>query len=101
MGNIPPIGCSPFSRTVLYKPQYGPPDAYGCLAGVNRVVDTANSLLLGAVQRLRETLEGAVILHANVHDIILELTTRYKAYGRYPPTCSVVECAGKTLACRH
>ncbi|KAE8696214.1 GDSL esterase/lipase [Hibiscus syriacus] len=75
VGNVGPIGCIPYQKTINQLNE-------------NECVDLANKLAIQYNGRLKDLLTemngklpGSVFVHANVYDLVLELITNYKQYG--------------------
>ncbi|MBA0861760.1 hypothetical protein Goshw_000572 [Gossypium schwendimanii] len=75
IGNVGPIGCIPYQKTINQLNE-------------NECVDLANKLAMQYNRRLKELLselngklQGAIFVHANVYDLVMELITNYTKYG--------------------
>ncbi|XP_012457830.1 GDSL esterase/lipase At2g23540 [Gossypium raimondii] len=75
IGNVGPIGCIPYQKTINQLNE-------------NECVDLANKLAMQYNGRLKELLtelngklKGAIFVHANVYDLVMELITNYAKYG--------------------
>ncbi|KAK1440721.1 hypothetical protein QVD17_06552 [Tagetes erecta] len=75
LGNVGPIGCIPYQRTINQL------NEDECVALPNELALRYNAKLKDLVAQLNENLHGATFVHANVYDLVLELITNYDKYG--------------------
>ncbi|KAL8473642.1 hypothetical protein ACS0TY_029802 [Phlomoides rotata] len=85
VGNVGPIGCIPYQKTINQLSESE------CVALPNKLALQYNARLKDLLQELNENLKGATIVHANVHDLVMELITNYAKYGF---TSSSKACCG-------
>lgn len=78
VGNVGPIGCIPYQKTINQLSESE------CVALPNKLALQYNARLKDLLQELNENLEGATFVHANVHDLVMELITNYAKYGNIP-----------------
>ncbi|KAK9071728.1 hypothetical protein SSX86_008157 [Deinandra increscens subsp. villosa] len=75
LGNVGPIGCIPYQRTINQL------NADECVALPNQLALRYNAKLKDLLAQLNDNLPGATFVHANVYDLVLELITNYDKYG--------------------
>ncbi|XP_076945413.1 GDSL esterase/lipase At2g23540-like [Bidens hawaiensis] len=75
IGNVGPIGCIPYQRTINQLKENE------CVALPNQLALRYNAKLKDLVAELNDNLPGATFVHANVYDLVLELITNYDKYG--------------------
>ncbi|KAI8535172.1 hypothetical protein RHMOL_Rhmol10G0153900 [Rhododendron molle] len=75
VGNIGPIGCIPYQKTINGLNQDE------CVALPNKLANQYNARLKDLMTELNKTLPGATFVHANVYDLVLEIITNYGKYG--------------------
>ncbi|KAJ0704148.1 putative triacylglycerol lipase [Helianthus annuus] len=75
IGNVGPIGCIPYQRTINQL------NENECVALPNKLALQYNAKLKDLVAELNDNLPGATFVHANVYDLVLELITNYDKYG--------------------
>ncbi|KAF4393163.1 hypothetical protein CsatB_024433 [Cannabis sativa] len=75
VGNVGPIGCIPYQKTInqIKKDQ--------CVELPNKLAIQYNGRLKQLLTDLTETLPGSTFIYANVYDLVLELITNYDKYG--------------------
>lgn len=85
LGNVGPIGCIPYQKTInqLSSDQ--------CVDMANQLARQYNSRLQDLLTELNENLPGATFVHANVYDLVMELITNYDNYGF---TTATTACCG-------
>ncbi|KAL3722231.1 hypothetical protein ACJRO7_034580 [Eucalyptus globulus] len=85
LGNVGPIGCIPYQKTInqLSSDQ--------CVDLANQLARQYNSRLQDLLTELNENLPGATFVHANVYDLVMELITNYDNYGF---TTATTACCG-------
>ncbi|KAI3722557.1 hypothetical protein L2E82_33597 [Cichorium intybus] len=75
LGNVGPIGCIPYQRTINQL------NEDECVALPNQLANQYNAKLKDLVAQLNDNLPGATFVHANVYDLVMELITNYAKYG--------------------
>lgn len=75
LGNVGPIGCIPYQRTINQLKEDE------CVALPNQLALQYNSKLKDLIAQLNDNLPGATFVHANVYDLVMELITNYAKYG--------------------
>ncbi|KAK3416134.1 hypothetical protein EUGRSUZ_H01970 [Eucalyptus grandis] len=75
LGNVGPIGCIPYQKTIN---QLNPDE---CVDLPNKLAKQYNGRLTDLLAELTKTLPGATFVHANVYDMVLEVITNYDKYG--------------------
>ncbi|KAK3412227.1 hypothetical protein EUGRSUZ_I01017 [Eucalyptus grandis] len=85
LGNVGPIGCIPYQKTInqLSSDQ--------CVDLANQLARQYNSRLQDLLTELNENLPGATFVHANVYDLVMELITNYDNYSF---TTATTACCG-------
>ncbi|KAK9678588.1 hypothetical protein RND81_11G221600 [Saponaria officinalis] len=75
VGNVGPIGCIPYQKTInqLKKNE--------CVDLADKLARQYNSKLKNLLTQLGPTLPGATFVYANVYDLVMELITNYNKYG--------------------
>ncbi|KAE8703789.1 GDSL esterase/lipase [Hibiscus syriacus] len=75
IGNVGPIGCIPYQKTInqLNENQ--------CVDLANKLAVQYNRQLKNLLTELNGKLQGAIFIHANVYDLVMELITNYSKYG--------------------
>ena len=75
IGNVGPIGCIPYQKTInqLNENQ--------CVDLANKLAMQYNGRLKDLLTELNGKLPGANFVHANVYDLVMELITNYDKYG--------------------
>lgn len=76
IGNVGPIGCIPYQRTINQL------NEDECVALPNQLALQYNAKLKDLVAQLNDNLPGATFVNANVYDLVLELITNYAKYGK-------------------
>lgn len=77
IGNVGPIGCIPYQRTINRVNQDE------CVKLPNQLAVQYNGRLRDLLTELNENLPGATFALANVFDLVMELITNYAKYGGY------------------
>ncbi|RWR74176.1 GDSL esterase/lipase [Cinnamomum micranthum f. kanehirae] len=75
IGNVGPIGCIPYQRTINRVNQDE------CVKLPNQLAVQYNGRLRDLLTELNENLPGATFALANVFDLVMELITNYAKYG--------------------
>lgn len=75
LGNVGPIGCIPYQKTINQLAQDQ------CVELPNKLAKQYNGRLKDLLAELTENLPGATFVHANVYDLVMELITNYDKYG--------------------
>ncbi|WOH05432.1 hypothetical protein DCAR_0624848 [Daucus carota subsp. sativus] len=75
IGNVGPIGCIPYQRT-LHKLNESQ-----CVNLPNKMARRYNAGLKLMVRELNTTLDGATFVLANVYDLVMDVITNYTNYG--------------------
>lgn len=77
LGNVGPIGCIPYQKTINRL------SSNQCVDLANQLARQYNSRLQDLLTELNENLPGATFVHANVYDLVMELITNYDKYGKF------------------
>ncbi|KAI4330314.1 hypothetical protein MLD38_028612 [Melastoma candidum] len=75
IGNVGPIGCIPYQKTINQLNQDQ------CVDLPNKLAKQYNGRLKDLLAELNDNLKGATFVHANVYDLVMELITNYDKYG--------------------
>ncbi|XP_022752111.1 GDSL esterase/lipase At2g23540-like [Durio zibethinus] len=75
IGNVGPIGCIPYQKTINQL------DENECVDMANKLATQYNGRLKDLLTELNGKLPGATFVHANVYDLVMELITNYQKYG--------------------
>ncbi|XP_010548387.1 PREDICTED: GDSL esterase/lipase At2g23540 [Tarenaya hassleriana] len=75
IGNVGPIGCIPYQKTINQM------DKEECVDLANKLANQYNARLKSMLEDLNKNLHDATFVHANVYDLVMELITNYKKYG--------------------
>ncbi|KAH6761768.1 GDSL-like Lipase/Acylhydrolase superfamily protein [Perilla frutescens var. hirtella] len=75
VGNVGPIGCIPYQRTINQLSENE------CVSLPNKLALQYNAKLKDLLQELNENLGEATFVLANVYDLVMELITNYAKYG--------------------
>lgn len=75
MGNVGPIGCIPYQKTINQLSEVE------CVSLPNKLALQYNARLKDLLHELNENLHEATFVHANVYDLVMELITNYDKYG--------------------
>ncbi|OVA10524.1 Lipase [Macleaya cordata] len=75
IGNVGPIGCIPYQKTINQINQDQ------CVDLPNKLALQYNGRLKDLLTELNENLPGATFVLANVYDLVMELITNYEKYG--------------------
>lgn len=75
LGNVGPIGCIPYQKTINQL------NETECADFANKLAMQYNRRLKELLSELNGKLQGAVFVHANVYDLVMELITNYTKYG--------------------
>ncbi|CAA7033197.1 unnamed protein product [Microthlaspi erraticum] len=75
IGNVGPIGCIPYQKTINQLAEDE------CVDLANKLANQYNIRLKSLLEDLNTKLPGAMFVHANVYDLVMELITNYKKYG--------------------
>uniref|UniRef100_A0A1J3JHD4 GDSL esterase/lipase n=1 Tax=Noccaea caerulescens TaxID=107243 RepID=A0A1J3JHD4_NOCCA len=75
IGNVGPIGCIPYQKTINQL------EEDECVDLANKLANQYNIRLKSLLVELNKKLPGAMFVHANVYDLVMELITNYKKYG--------------------
>lgn len=75
IGNVGPIGCIPYQKTInqINKDQ--------CVDLPNKLALQYNGRLKDLLAQLNENLPGSTFVYANVYDLVMDLITNYAKYG--------------------
>ncbi|KAG7993793.1 hypothetical protein I3843_01G023700 [Carya illinoinensis] len=74
IGNVGPIGCIPYQKTINQLKEDE------CVELPNKLALQYNARLKDLLAQLNENLPGALFVHANVYDLVLDLITNYKQH---------------------
>lgn len=77
IGNVGPIGCIPYQKTINQLKENE------CVELANQLATQYNSRLKELLGDLNKNLPGATFVHLNVYDLVLELITNYAKYGNF------------------
>ncbi|CAM8915682.1 unnamed protein product [Rhodiola kirilowii] len=75
IGNVGPIGCIPYQKTINQL------DQNQCVDLPNKLALQYNARLKDLVTQLNENLPGATFVHANVYNLVMDVITNYAKYG--------------------
>ncbi|KAM3286269.1 GDSL esterase/lipase [Capsicum chacoense] len=75
IGNVGPIGCIPYQKTINQLKENE------CVELANKLALQYNARLKDVLAQLNKELVGATFVHANVYDLVMELITNYDKYG--------------------
>ncbi|CAN6832407.1 unnamed protein product [Brassica oleracea] len=75
IGNVGPIGCIPYQKTINQL------NENECVDLANKLANQYNVRLKILLEDLNKKLPGAMFVHANVYDLVMELITNYDKYG--------------------
>lgn len=75
IGNVGPIGCIPYQKTINQL------NENECVELANNLATQYNGRLKDLLAQLNENLPGATFVLANVYDLVLEVITNYDKYG--------------------
>ncbi|KAK0606193.1 hypothetical protein LWI29_035032 [Acer saccharum] len=85
VGNVGPIGCIPYQKTINQLKETE------CVDLSNKLALQYNGKLKDLLTQLNENLPGSTFVHANVYDLVMDLIVNYKKYGF---TTSSKACCG-------
>ncbi|KAM7251918.1 hypothetical protein ACFE04_023801 [Oxalis oulophora] len=75
IGNVGPIGCIPYQKTINQLKENE------CVDLANKLAVQYNGRLKDLLTELNENLPGSTFVLANVYDLVMELITNYDKYG--------------------
>ncbi|KAF8012446.1 hypothetical protein BT93_I0569 [Corymbia citriodora subsp. variegata] len=75
LGNVGPIGCIPYQKTINQL------NSDQCVDLANQLARQYNGRLQDLLTELNENLPGATFVHADVYDLVMELITNHDKYG--------------------
>ncbi|KAK8606807.1 hypothetical protein V6N13_052564 [Hibiscus sabdariffa] len=75
VGNIGPIGCIPYQKTINQLSENQ------CVDLANKLAMQYNLQLKDLLTELNGKLQGAIFVYANVYDLVMELIANYAKYG--------------------
>ncbi|KAK3223088.1 hypothetical protein Dsin_010113 [Dipteronia sinensis] len=75
VGNVGPIGCIPYQKTINQLKENE------CVDLSNKLALQYNGKLKDLLTQLNENLPGSTFVHANVYDLVMDLIVNYKKYG--------------------
>lgn len=75
VSNVGPIGCIPFERDT------NPSAGRNCVEFPNQMAQSYNKRLKDLVLELSSNLEGALIVYANVYNIVADIIQNHENYG--------------------
>ncbi|KAK7263068.1 hypothetical protein RJT34_30652 [Clitoria ternatea] len=75
IGNVGPIGCIPYQKTINQLKEDE------CVDLANKLARQYNGRLKDLVAELNDNLHGATFVLANVYDLVSEIITNYHKYG--------------------
>jgi len=76
VGNVGPIGCIPYQKTINQL------NEDECVELPNTLAVQYNARLKDLLAELNDNLPGATFVLANVYDMVLEVITNYKQHGK-------------------
>ncbi|XP_015576739.1 GDSL esterase/lipase At2g23540 [Ricinus communis] len=85
IGNVGPIGCIPYQKTINQLKENE------CVELANKLAVQYNGRLKDLLAELNDNLHGATFVHANVYALVMELITNY---GKYGFTTATRACCG-------
>ena len=77
VGNVGPIGCIPYQKTINQL------NENECVDLADKLARQYNAKLKDLLTQLGENLPGSTFIYANVYDLVMELITNYKNYGKF------------------
>lgn len=77
IGNVGPIGCIPYQKTINQL------NEEECVDLANKLAIQYNARLKDMLAELNDNLPGATFVLANVYDLVMELIKNYDKYGKY------------------
>jgi hypothetical protein len=77
IGNVGPIGCIPYQKTINQL------NEDECVDLANKLAIQYNGRLKDMLAELNDNLPGATFVLANVYDLVMELIKNYDKYGKY------------------
>lgn len=81
IGNVGPIGCIPYQKTINQLNQDQ------CVELPNKLALKYNGRLKDLLAELNDNLPGSTLVYANVYDLVSELITNYEKYGKLHKYC--------------
>lgn len=77
VGNVGPIGCIPYQKTInqLNEDQ--------CVDLANKLALQYNAKLKDLLANLNKDLPSSTFVYANVYDLVMDLIVNYDNYGNY------------------
>ncbi|KAJ6848132.1 GDSL esterase/lipase-like [Iris pallida] len=75
VGNVGPIGCIPYQKTINQL------EATECVGLPDQLAVRYNGMLRNLLTGLNKDLPGAKFVYANVYDLVMELISNYKKHG--------------------
>ncbi|XP_016454251.1 GDSL esterase/lipase At2g23540-like [Nicotiana tabacum] len=75
IGNVGPIGCIPYQKTINQLKENE------CVELANKLALQYNARLKDMLAEMNKNLDGATFVHANVYDLVMEVITNYDKYG--------------------
>ncbi|CAI0429495.1 unnamed protein product [Linum tenue] len=85
IGNVGPIGCIPYQKTINQLKENE------CVDLPNKLALQYNGRLKDLLAEMNDNMPDAVFVHANVYDLVMELISNY---GKYGFTTSSRACCG-------
>lgn len=76
MSNVGPVGCIPYQKTINRIKENE------CVSLPNLLAVRYNAQLRDLLAELNDNLPGARFVLANVYDLVMELVTNYRSYGK-------------------
>lgn len=77
IGNVGPIGCIPYQKTINQLKENQ------CVDLAEQLARQYNARLKDLLAELNDNLHGATFVLANVYDLVMDLIDNYKKYGTY------------------
>lgn len=87
IGNVGPIGCIPYQKTINQLKQDQ------CVELPNKLALQFNGKLKDLLAELNDNLPGSTFVYANVYDLVSELITNYEKYGKFAEILYVMKHA--------
>ncbi|KAE8686010.1 GDSL esterase/lipase [Hibiscus syriacus] len=75
VANVSPVSCIPYQKIINQLKEFQ------CVDLANKLAMQYNRQLKSLLTELNGKLQGAIFVHANVYDLVMELITNYAQYG--------------------
>ena len=80
VGNVGPIGCIPYQKTINQL------NEDECVDLANKLALQYNAKLKDLLSSLNKDLPSSTFVYANVYDLVMDLIVNYDNYGNYTLT---------------